>query len=206
MSTIGPVAARALAADLAKRGISLLDAPVSGSTATAEAGQLTVIAGGDREAFERARPVLAGLSAHQLWLGPSGAGAAMKLALNGMIAASAQMIAEALTVAERSGIDRARAYDAIGASAMRSPFADYKREAFLADAPETAFAVALMQKDLALALEQARALGVPLDGVAAADALMARARASFGDDADIASVAAELRRAATSPHTTPEAA
>jgi 3-hydroxyisobutyrate dehydrogenase-like beta-hydroxyacid dehydrogenase len=194
MSTIGPVAARALAAELATRGIRMLDAPVSGSTATADAGQLTVMAGGERAAFERARPVLAGLSAQQLWLGPSGAGAAMKLALNGMIAVSAQMIAEALTVAERSGIERARAYDAIAASALRSPFADYKRDAFLADAPDTAFAVALMQKDLALALEQSRALGVPLAAVAAADTLMAEARRRFGDDADIASVAAALRQ------------
>jgi 3-hydroxyisobutyrate dehydrogenase-like beta-hydroxyacid dehydrogenase len=194
MSTIGPVAARALAAELAERGIAMLDAPVSGSTATAEAGQLTVIAGGDYDAFERARPGLAGLSARQLWLGPSGAGAAMKLALNGMIAASAQMIAEALTVAERSGIDRQRAYDAITASAVRSPFADYKRDAFLTDTPDTAFAVELMQKDLALALEQGRALGVPLAGVAAADALMGDARGRFGDAADIASVAATLRQ------------
>lgn len=127
MSTIGPVAARELAAELAERGITMLDAPVSGSTATAEAGQLTVIAGGDHTAFERARPVLAGLSAQQLWLGHSGAGAAMKLALNGMIAASAQMIAEALTVAERSGIDPARAYDAIAASAIRSPITSATR-------------------------------------------------------------------------------
>ena len=206
MSTIGPAAARELAAQLGARGIDMLDAPVSGSVASAQAGTLTVIAGGPRAAFERARPVFAAFSKAQLWLGPSGAGAAMKLALNGMIAASAQMLAEALTVAERSGIARAEAYEAIAASAVGSPFVTYKRDAFLEESTPPAFSVELMQKDLALALEQARALGVPLDGVAAADALMARARASFGDDADIASVAAELRRDATSPHTTPEAA
>jgi 3-hydroxyisobutyrate dehydrogenase/2-hydroxy-3-oxopropionate reductase len=205
MSTIGPAAARELAARLAKRGIAMLDAPVSGSVASAEAGTLTVIAGGPRDAFERARPVLGAFSQRQLWLGPSGAGAAMKLALNGMIAASAQMLAEALAVAERSGIAREDAYEAIAAGALGSPFVAYKRDAFLDESTPPAFSVALMQKDLALALEQARGLGVPLDGVAAADALMGRARARFGDDADIASVAAELRHAA-SPHTTPEAA
>jgi 3-hydroxyisobutyrate dehydrogenase/2-hydroxy-3-oxopropionate reductase len=121
------------------------------------------------------------------------------------------MIAEALAVAERSGIAREDAYDAIAASALGSPFVDYKREAFLDDEPPPAFSLELMQKDLALAREQARALGVPLEGVAAADALMGAARRRFGDDADIAAVAAELRetasaRDATPPHTTPEAA
>src|SRR5262245_44539005 len=113
MSTIGPAAARELAARLAERDMVMLDAPVSGSVASAEAGKLTVIAGGPRDAFERVRPVFAAFSQRQLWLGPSGAGAAMKLALNGMIAASAQMISEALTVAERSGIAPEAAYDAI---------------------------------------------------------------------------------------------
>jgi 3-hydroxyisobutyrate dehydrogenase-like beta-hydroxyacid dehydrogenase len=211
MSTIGPAAARELSAQLAQRGIAMLDAPVSGSVASAQAGTLTVIAGGPRDAFERARPVLGAFSKSQIWLGPSGAGAAMKLALNGMIAASAQMLAEALAVAERSDIAREDAYDAIAASAVGSPFVAYKRDAFLDEATPPAFSVELMLKDLALALEQAGALGVPLDGVAAAAALMGRARARFGDDADIASVAAELRHAAAtrdaaSPHTTPEAA
>jgi 3-hydroxyisobutyrate dehydrogenase-like beta-hydroxyacid dehydrogenase len=211
MSTIGPDAARELAAQLARRGIAMLDAPVSGSVASVETGTLTVIAGGPRDAFDRARPVLGAFSNRQLWLGPSGAGAAMKLALNGMIAASAQMIAEALVVAELAGIERAAAYDAIAASAVGSPFVAYKRDAFLDESTPPAFSVSQMQKDLALAREQARALGVPLEGVAAADALIGAARRRFGDDADIAAVAAELRQAAsprdaTPPHTTPEAA
>ena len=190
MSTIGPAAARELAARMVQRGIAMLDAPVSGSVASAEAGTLTVIAGGPRDAFERARPVFAAFSKRQLWLGPSGAGAAMKLAMNGMIAASAQMIAEALVVAEHAGIERAAAYDAIVASAVGSPFVDYKREAFLDDDAPPAFSLDQMRKDLALVLEQ----GVPVEVFAAADRAMARAQELLGGDADIAAVAAALRQ------------
>jgi 3-hydroxyisobutyrate dehydrogenase-like beta-hydroxyacid dehydrogenase len=190
MSTIGPAAARELATLLGKRGIAMLDAPVSGSVALAEAGTLTVIAGGPRDAFDRARPVLAAMSATQLHLGPSGAGAAMKLALNGMIAASAQMIAEALAVAERGGIAREDAYDAIAASAVGSPFVGYKRQAFLDETAPPAFSLALMRKDLALVLEQ----DVRLELFAAADRAMADAARLLGDEADIAGVAAALRQ------------
>src|SRR4051812_27194310 len=190
MSTIGPAAARDLAAQLAARGIAMLDAPVSGSVASAEAGTLTVIAGGPRDAFERARPVFGAFSKRQLWLGPSGAGAAMKLALNGMIAVSAQMIAEALVVAERSGIAREDAYDAIAASAVGSPFVAYKRDAFLEDDAAPAFSLELMRKDLALVLEQ----GLPVELFTAADRAMGRAQRLLGGDADIAAVAAALRQ------------
>jgi 3-hydroxyisobutyrate dehydrogenase-like beta-hydroxyacid dehydrogenase len=151
---------------------------------------LTVIAGGARDAFERARPVFGAFSTHQLWLGPSGAGAAMKLALNGMIAASAQMLAEALAVAERSGIAREDAYEAIAASAVGSPFIAYKRDAFLDESTPPAFSLELMRKDLALVLDQ----GVPVEIFAAADHAMARAQRLLGGDADIAAVAAALRQ------------
>jgi 3-hydroxyisobutyrate dehydrogenase-like beta-hydroxyacid dehydrogenase len=114
----------------------------------------------------------------------------MKLALNGMIAASAQMIAEALALAERGGIARADAYDAIAASAVGSPFVAYKRAAFLDEATPPAFSLALMRKDLALVLEQ----GVRLELFAAADRAMAAAARLLGDEADIAGVAAALRQ------------
>src|SRR4051794_7429922 len=194
VSTIGPPAARALAAELADVDLAMLDAPVSGSVAAAQSGTLVVVAGGDPEAFARARPVLAAMSKTQLWLGPSGAGAAMKLALNGMIAATTLMLSEALVVAERAGIAREDAYDAIAASAVGAPFVEYKRAAFLDPEREpTAFSLQLMQKDVALALAQGREAGVPLAAVAAADQALTLARGLAGDDADIAQVAAVLR-------------
>jgi 3-hydroxyisobutyrate dehydrogenase-like beta-hydroxyacid dehydrogenase len=194
MSTIGPDRARSLAARVAEHGVALLDAPVSGSVALAEAGTLTTLVGGDRQAFDRVRPVLAAMTATQLHLGPSGAGAAMKLGLNGLIAATNHAVAEALVFAERSGIDRAAAYDAIAASAVGSPFVAYKRDAFVAPSEEpVAFTLALMEKDLVLYLDLAGRLGVPLTAAAAIREGIARARLSQGDDADLAAVAADLR-------------
>jgi 3-hydroxyisobutyrate dehydrogenase-like beta-hydroxyacid dehydrogenase len=194
MSTIGPDAVRALAAEARQRDVALLDAPVSGSVALAENATLSTIVGGDRDTFGRIRPVLAAMTRAQLWLGPTGTGAAMKLALNGIIASTTQAISEALVLAECSGIDRETAYDAIASSAVASPFVEYKRDAFVnpSDAP-VAFTLELMQKDLELHLALARRLRVPAPGVMAADLTLTLARASEGDDADLAMVAETLR-------------
>jgi len=194
MSTIGPDAACELAERAVRCEVAALDAPVSGSVPAAEAATLVTVVGGDRDAFDSVRAVLAAMTRAQLWMGASGAGAAMKLALNGMIAATNEALSEALVISERSGIDRAAAYDAIAASAVGSRFVEYKRAAFLDPGDEpVAFTLALMQKDLALYLELARRLGVPVPGGAAADQMLTVARASEGEDADFAMVAAALR-------------
>jgi 3-hydroxyisobutyrate dehydrogenase-like beta-hydroxyacid dehydrogenase len=190
MSTIGPDLVR----ELTNGEVTVLDAPVSGSVASAEAAALTTVVGGDRAAFDRVRPVLAAMTSSQLWLGPSGAGAAMKLALNGIVAATTEAVSEALVLAERSGIERAAAYEAIATSAVGSRFVEYKRDAFLAPADvPVAFTLELMQKDLALHLALARALRVHVPAVAAADQMLTVARASQGDDADLAAVVEALR-------------
>ena len=140
------------------------------------------------------------MTSAQLWMGTSGAGAAMKLALNGMIAATNEALSEALVISERSGIEREAAYDAIAASAVGSRFVEYKRAAFLDPGDEpVAFTLALMQKDLALYLALARRLGVPVPGGAAADQMLTVARSSEGEDADFAMVATALRGIARTP-------
>jgi 3-hydroxyisobutyrate dehydrogenase-like beta-hydroxyacid dehydrogenase len=197
MSTIGPVAARELAAAAEGRGWDWIDAPVSGSTALAEQAKLTVIAGGRPDAFERATPVLAAMSAKQLYLGGAGAGAAMKLALNLMVASTTQSVSEALVLAERSGIDRAAAYDAIAGSAVGSPFVEYKRSAFIdPDAQPVGFSLELMQKDLELALALGREERVPLRSATAATEGIAEAAALCGGESDLVRVADGLRAAA----------
>lgn len=197
MSTIGPLAARELAALCAERGVEMLDAPVSGSTAVAEAAQLVVMAGGEEAAFDRARPVLAAMSKAQLHLGPSGAGAAMKLGLNLIIASTAVSVSEALVLAERAGIEREAAYEVIGSGAVASPFVGYKREAFLdPDGTPTAFALEMMAKDVRLARALGELTGVPLPGAAGSAAAIDLAAASEGGEEDIVRVADALRRAA----------
>lgn len=194
MSTIGPERARSFAAELSDRGMTMLDAPVSGSVALAESASLTTLVGGPRSEFDRARPVLAAMTREQLYLGESGAGAAMKLGLNGLIAATNQAIAEALVVAEASGIEPDAAYDAITSSAVGSPFVGYKRDAFLNPSDESvAFTLALMQKDLELYMGLAEKLRVPLAAAPAVRDAIERARVTQGDDADMAAVAQALR-------------
>ena len=131
MSTVEPEVARGLAPEVAARGGRLLDAPVSGSVSLAEQGKLTVMVGGDAAALERARPVLDSLAARVFHLGPTGAGAAMKLAVNAVIFGLNVALSEALVLAERAGVDREAAYDVLQASAVGAPYVTYKRAAFL---------------------------------------------------------------------------
>jgi 3-hydroxyisobutyrate dehydrogenase/2-hydroxy-3-oxopropionate reductase len=202
MSTTGPSAAREIAAEAARHGADFLDAPVSGSTALAEQGTLTTMAGGPAEAFERVRPVLAALTARQVHLGPAGAGAAMKLAVNIMIAATNQAVAEALALAADAGITPASAYDTLSASAVASPFLGYKRDAYLADDAPVAFTAALMAKDLELALSLAGHAGLALPVATAARRSLADACAAGYADADFACVARLLRASVRDAHAT----
>ena len=160
-------------------------------------GTLTTMVGGPAEAFERVRPVLAALTARQFHLGPAGAGAAMKLAVNIMIAATNQAVAEALALAADAGITPASAYDTLAASAVASPFLGYKRDAYLADdaGPEipVAFTTALMAKDLELALSLASHADLALPVATAARRSLAEACAAGHADADFSCVARLLR-------------
>jgi 3-hydroxyisobutyrate dehydrogenase-like beta-hydroxyacid dehydrogenase len=195
MSTIGPSAAREFAERAAGAGVTLLDAPVSGSVAVAEAAALVSMVGGDAEALERARPVLEAMTKAHFHLGRSGTGAAMKLAVNVMIASQTVAISEALVLAEAAGIERPDAYEVIAAGALASPFVDYKKAAFLdPDGTPPAFALDLMRKDLKLALEQGDAAGLPLLGATASAEAVTVAAGLEGGDGDLVRVADALRR------------
>ena len=189
MSTTGREWALELAAQAGRRGVHLLDAPVSGSVTVAESAALLAMVGGERAAYERVTPVLDSMTKAHIHLGPSGSGATMKIALNTMIAATNQAIAEAIALAERSGIDRTLAYEVLGRSALASPFLLYKRGAFLE--PETepvAFPLELMAKDMALASALARAAGVATPVADAATGVLERASGAGLARADIARV------------------
>lgn len=197
MSTIGPTAARELAALAFERGVSMVDAPVSGSTSVAEAAALTVMAGGEEDAYERALPVLRAMSKAQFHLGPSGSGAAMKLALNVMIASTTHALSEALVLAESAGIERREAYRVVAESALASPFVAYKEAAFLdPDGVPPAFALDLMRKDLALACELGEQAGIPMLAAATAAGAMTLAAGLEGGEEDLVRVADALRRIA----------
>jgi 3-hydroxyisobutyrate dehydrogenase-like beta-hydroxyacid dehydrogenase len=151
--------------------------------------------GGEREVFETVRPLLAAMTRAQFHLGGSGAGAAMKLAVNSIIATTNLALSEALVLAERSGIERAAAYAVLKESAVASPFVHYKEAAFLdPDGADRYFTVALMQKDVDLALGLGRELRVPMLSAAAAGEALTLARAFGWADEDVNRVADALRR------------
>lgn len=193
-STVAPATLRAHEAAVRGAGAGILDAPVSGSVALAEAGRLTLMVGGDAADLERARPALEALAATVFHLGPLGSGAAMKLAVNTVIFGLNQALAEGLVLAEAAGIDRAAAYDVLAASAVGAPYVGYKRAAFL-EPNETpvAFALDLAAKDLRLIGELAASLGLDLPQATADLAVIDAAAAADGGDRDFAGVAAYLR-------------
>jgi len=195
MSTVGPDAVEWLHRLLEARHCSVVDAPVSGSVSLAEKGELTIMAGGADDAVERAMPALLAIGAKVFHLGPVGSGATMKLAVNNIIYALNQSVAESLVLAEKAGIDRLRAYEVFAESAIAAPFVHYRRELFErpGEGP-VAMRLTLEEKDLELILELAAGLDARLPQ-AKVNAAVAReaALAGFGDD-DISAVAEYLRR------------
>jgi 3-hydroxyisobutyrate dehydrogenase-like beta-hydroxyacid dehydrogenase len=198
MSTIGPAAAQDLARAVGTHGAAFLDAPVSGSVSVAESAQLFAMVGGDADAYEHAIPVLDAMTKGHLLLGPAGAGAAMKLAVNAMIAVTNEAIAETLTLAGRWGIDPERAYDVLASGALASPFVLYKRNAFLH--PQTApvaFTASLMRKDVGLARGLADELRVRTPALAAAETVLDDAVRDGLAERDMASVIELLDQSTT---------
>jgi 3-hydroxyisobutyrate dehydrogenase-like beta-hydroxyacid dehydrogenase len=194
-STIGSAAAIELAGAVGDRGAHWIDAPVSGSTALAEKGELTLMMGGDLQAIERAEPVLAAFSRKRFHLGGAGAGAAMKLAVQAVLAVLNEAVAEGLVLAECAGIAREAAYDVFQGGVVAAPYVLYKRDAFVRpEETPVAFTVDLMRKDLGLVLELAREAGIELAAVRAADGVLSRARELDLGEGDFASVAEVIRR------------
>lgn len=193
-STVDPATVTALAERFAGVGAALLDAPVSGSVSLVQQGSVTSMVGGDPDALERARPVIEGYSAKVFHLGDNGAGATMKLAVNALVHATNLAIAEALVLAERAGLDRARAYEVFASGAGASPFLLYKRDAF--ENPENApvaFSLELTKKDLDLILELADRVGSSVRQLAVTSQVIGEAIAAGRGNEDMSTVAQHLR-------------
>jgi 3-hydroxyisobutyrate dehydrogenase-like beta-hydroxyacid dehydrogenase len=174
MSTIAADASRRLAERVAETGAAMLDAPVSGSLTTLEAGELAIMVGGDAEAFERIEPVLLAIGPKVTRVGENGQALQMKLAINLALVVQVIGFCEGVALAERAGVSRESAVEAMLNSVVSSPVLNY-RGPFILDGrmPAEAFAdVDLQQKDLLLALELGRKLGVPLPTAAASNELL----------------------------------
>lgn len=195
-STVDPATIAKLAPQVAAVGAELLDAPVSGSVPSVLAGTLMIMVGGRSDTLDRARGVLEHLGDRIFHLGPSGAGSAMKLAVNGAVHALNIGLSEALVMAERCDVDRATAWDVLMASAAGAPFVAYKRNAFVDPAATPpAFTLALVEKDLRLIATLAERVGVEAAQVRANHAIASAATADGHGDRDMSWLAQLLREA-----------
>lgn len=193
-STVLPDTVRQLGEQFAERDLGFLDAPVSGSVTTAAAGELALMVGGEARHLERARPVLDALGKRVFELGPVGAGAAVKLAVNDVIFALDVAVSEALVLAEAAGVDRALAYDVFAGGAAGAPFLQYKRSAFVEPGSvPPAFSLTLAQKDLTLILELAGRTGTPMAQAEVNLDTLRSAAAALGGERDFSEVATHLR-------------
>jgi 3-hydroxyisobutyrate dehydrogenase-like beta-hydroxyacid dehydrogenase len=183
ISTIAPDASVALADRVAVTGASFLDCPVSGSPATLAAGQMSVMVGGDREAFDHVAEVLHAIGPKVTYIGPSGHAILTKVAINLALVVSVTAFAEGVALVEKAGVDREAVVDAALKSVIASPVLGY-RAPLLVDDTAVFADVDLQQKDLVLAQELARRLGVAVPTCAATSEMLNAARASQQADRD----------------------
>jgi 3-hydroxyisobutyrate dehydrogenase-like beta-hydroxyacid dehydrogenase len=198
MSTVSPNVSREIAKRVHALGATMLDAPVSGSVPQVQAGTLTIMVGGDKQAYARVEPILRALGT-PTHIGENGQGLVLKLAINISLAVQVLAFAEGLLLAERSGIDRKLAVDVMTQSPIGSPMLK-ARGPLILDLPDDAwFDVRLMQKDIVLALDTGRELRVPLPTAATADELLTVARALGYERRDLAALYEVLGRLAGDP-------
>jgi 3-hydroxyisobutyrate dehydrogenase-like beta-hydroxyacid dehydrogenase len=194
ISTIAPDASVALAERVRAKGAWFLDCPVSGSPATLAAGEMSVMVGGDREAFDHIAEVLRAIGPKVTYIGPNGQAILTKVAINLALVVSVTALAEGVALVEKAGVDRTAAVDAILKSVIASPVVRYRAPLLLEDTDVFAD-VELQQKDLVLAQELARRLGMAVPTCAATSEMLNAARSSKQADRDfIVSVHEAYRR------------
>ena len=193
VSTVSPRTSRALAERVRATGAAMLDAPVSGSVPQVQAGTLTIMVGGDEHAYRRVEPVLRELGTPTR-IGANGQGLALKLAINISLAVQMLAFGEGLLLAARDGVDPKLAIEVMKESPIGSPKA---RAPLVLDLPEEAwFDVALMHKDIALALAMARELDIRLPSGEVADQVLTHAEQLGYGQRDIAALYEVLGRMA----------
>ena len=180
MSTISPDATRRMAGELKQRGMTMLDAPVTGGEIGAINATLTIMVGGDRTAFEETLPILQAMGKKVVYAGPSGAGQTIKLCNQILCAVNQVGVSEALMLAAKAGADLNTMLEVTTSGAGGSWALENLGRKVVAGDLKPAFMIRLMQKDLALVMELARKLNLPLPGTALANQLLRAVEAEEG--------------------------
>ena len=183
MSTVSPSLIRDLSRRVAAAGADMLEAPVSGSIPAAESGTLIIYVGGNADTLEKVRPIFESLSQKIIYIGENGQAISMKIAINLNLAPQLISLFEGVLLAERSGIPRAAALDALLNSVAASTAMKYRAPFMLQLPEEVWFSAAMMKKDINLALELGKELGVALRSVELANEMLTKAiEMGWGDE------------------------
>ena len=177
MSTVSPTVSEAVRDAARERATGYIAAPVSGSTVLAEKAQLTVFASGPKAAYESARAVFEAISARQYYVGDDQQARYLKLAINHLVGSTAVLLAEALTLGKKGGLDWAEMLTVIGDSVAASPLIKYKLDPLRQRDYKAAFSARQMLKDMSLVVDAGEAVGVPM----AAAALVRKQFADYVD-------------------------
>jgi 3-hydroxyisobutyrate dehydrogenase-like beta-hydroxyacid dehydrogenase len=196
MSTISPDSSRAISAEFAAKGFAMLDAPISGSPVTLAQGNASLMVGGDRAAFERVEPAMRAIGPKVTYIGKSGLAVQMKIAVNLLLMVEVIAFGEAIALAEKGGVNREIAVDAVLKSVAASPVLGYRGPFILeGKMPDVPLAdVTLQQKDMLLALDLGRKLGSPVPLAAAANEMMNACRGLGIDHRDFVTAHEVYRR------------
>jgi 3-hydroxyisobutyrate dehydrogenase/2-hydroxy-3-oxopropionate reductase len=195
-STILPAASLKFAERIRSKGGDFVDAPVTGSKAGAESGQLIFIVGARQETFDKLQPLFKAMGKSVVRVGENGKGLAAKLSMNLMIALTFEGFAEALVLAEKQHVDLEPLLSLINQSMVRSGVVDYKAPFVLARDFSANFPMRLMHKDIHLMLEAARDNGVKLPGLETVDRVYESAIKDGHADLDYAATLMTLEKSA----------
>lgn len=199
-STVSPEQALALAKTGAEHGFIVLEAPMSGSTPEAEKGELVMLAGGDAETLERAKPILDVIGKLTIHAGPIGSAARLKLVINGIMGATLNVVAEGVSFGLSAGLDREVLFDALQQVAIISPH--HKRKLKMAQDKSfpSQFPTRLMSKDMGLLMDAGRKAGAFMPAMAIADQALALSNRRHADEDYSALLGAMEHSVANTPH------
>ncbi|SCK42623.1 2-hydroxy-3-oxopropionate reductase [Streptomyces sp. WMMB 322] len=194
MSSITPQTSVEVARAAAAKGVDVLDAPVSGGEAGAVEGALSIMAGGEQETFEAARPVLEVLGKTIVLCGPHGSGQTVKAANQLIVAVNIEALAEAVVFLEKSGVDLPAALEVLGGGLAGSTVLNRKKESILAGDFRPGFKIDLHHKDMGIVTDAARNVGAAVPAGALAAQLVAALRQQGDGGLDHSALVRGVRR------------
>ncbi len=184
MSTISPLVAKALAEEAAAKGARMLDAPVSGGDKGAIAGTLSIMVGGDEATFAEAQPVFAAMGKTIVHVGPTGAGQTVKCCNQIVVALAYEAISEALVLGSKAGVDPKKIIEVLNGGLAATRVMEMRGATMIDHNFAPGFRLRLHHKDLGIAMETAKAYGVPLPATALVDQVVGSLRAAGREDLD----------------------